>query len=399
MVKIAILGISNCVTKIGWVPICRELENEAEIINISLGDNITSYGMLRFLQEKNWLKDADYCYLDFNITTTDRILNKEISKEFCISCFAALLEAFLTHTRCTPIVLLISSRASMLGKIPRPMSASSWMIQLCKLYNVPYIDIEALFRRVYPPSLAKAFYQDSVHYGPELSVVLARFLKDIRPFCRQQFEGQKEDIKPLFQFDSASNLGVIRTNCEREIRGTDLIKKDCYILDKGKSLNLKITSMDLCAMLASFTPGITYTYISGSKTIRLQTKFKMPYFRIQDFPEYLSANPNGFEITGDKKTWDIEMLDNRYHDDPILEEKKVGPLGVADFLLCAVDTPYKTRMLLEKIEDISPEESFLSEEHFAFFKELLKSQSMPLYKKLSGIGRTAKLFLKNQLRG
>lgn len=398
MVKIAILGLSNCITKNGWVPIYRELENEAEIINISLGDSVTSYGMLRFLQEENWLKDTDYCYIDFSTKTTHRILNQEVNKEFCISCFAALLEAFLTRTRCTPIVLLFSSRASMLGRFPRSMSASSWMIQLCKLYKVPYIDVEALFWRVFPPAFAKMFYQDVVHYGPEFSWVLARFLKEIRPFCRQQFEGQKADIKPLFQYEAATNLGVIQSDCVREIRGTDLIKKDCYILDKGTHINLKITAMDLCTMLASYTPGITYTYISGSKTIRLETKFRMSYFRPRDFPEYLSANTNGFEITGDKKTWDIEMLDDRFHDDSSLKDKKVGPPGVADFLFCAKDTLLKTRMLMEKITDILPEESFLSEEHHAFFKALLKSRSIPLQKRLASIGRTVKFFLKKWLR-
>jgi len=110
MVNIAIMGLSNCVTRNGWVPIYRELENEAEIINISLGDTVTSYGMLRSLQEESWLKDVDYCYIDFNTKTTQRILNKEVSREFCISSFAALLEAMLTRTRCTPIVLLFSSR-------------------------------------------------------------------------------------------------------------------------------------------------------------------------------------------------------------------------------------------------------------------------------------------------
>jgi hypothetical protein len=402
MVKIAILGLSNCVTKNGWVPIYRELEHEAEINNISLGDTVTSYGMLRFIQEESWLKDADYCYIDFNTVATQRILNKEISPEFCISCFAALLEALLTRTRCTPIVLLFSSRRSMQGRIPRPLSASSWMIQLCKLYNVPYIDIEALFWRVFPPPFAKAFFKDAVHYSREFSAVLARFLKEIRPLCRQQFERQKADINPLFQFDTASNLGVIQTDCVRETRGTVLIKKDCYLLDKGKRLNLKVTTMDMCSMLASFTPGITYTYISGSMIIRLQTKFRMPYFRTRDFPEYLSANTNGFEITCDKKTWNMEILDDRFHDDPSLKDMKVGPTGVADFLLCAKDTPHKTRMLLEKIADISPEESFLSEEHHAFFRELLKSQSMPsipLQKKISIIGRTAEFFLKKWLRG
>ena len=125
----------------------------------------------------------------------------------------------------------------------------------------------------------------------------------------------------------------------------------------------------------------------------------MPYFRTRDFPEYLSANAAGFEITGDKKTWDIEMRDDRFHDDPSLKDMQVGLCGVNDFLLCAKDTPHKTRMLLEKIEDISSEESFLSEEHYTLFRELLRGQSMPLHKKLSAIGRTAKFFLKNRLRG
>jgi hypothetical protein len=228
--------------------------------------------------------------------------------------------------------------------------------------------------------------------------VLAHFLKEMRPICRQQFERQKADINPFFQFDVASNLGAIRTDCEQEARGTVLIKKDCYRLDKGKRLNLNITTMDLCTMFASFTPGITYTYISGSKTIRLETKYRMPYFRTRDFPEYLSANADGYEITSDEKPWDIEIRDKRFHGDPSLKDIEVGPCGINDFLLCAKDTPQKTQMLLEKIKQISPEESFLSEEHFTFFRELLKGQSLPLQKKMFGIWRIAKSFLKNGLR-
>ena len=393
MDKIAILGTSNCVTKNGWVHFCRKIENEAEIFNVSLGDSLTSYGILRFIQEESWLKDVDYCFLDFNITTTERIVKREIGKEFCISCFAALLEALLTRTRCTPIVLLISSQASMLGKVTRPESASSWMIQLCKLYRVPYVDIEALFWRVLPPPFARAYYLDAVHYGPELSAVIARFLKDIRPFCRREFKRQKAAVKPLFRFDTASNLGGIETDCIQEMRGTDLIKKNCYILENGKVLNLRVTAMDLCSMLASFTPGITYTYISGSKTIRLQTKFRMPYFRTQDFPDRVSAGADGFEITADKRNWDIEIRDSRFQNDQSLKDRKVHPCGVADFLLCAPDTPQQTQKLLEKLAKIVPDESFLLDEHHTYFRELLKNQSLPFRKKLYSIGRTVKFFL------
>jgi hypothetical protein len=82
-----------------------------------------------------------------------------------------------------------------------------------------------------------------------------------------------------------------------------------------------------------------------------QTKFRMPYFRTQNFPECVSTGTDGFEIAADKGNWDIEICDNRFQNNQSLKDKKVHPCGVADFLLCASDTQHKTQKLLEKIAD------------------------------------------------
>ena len=267
------------------------------------------------------------------------------------------------------------------------------MKQACKFYRVPYIDIEELFVHTFPRVFAKTYYSDSIHYGIEFSRVLARFLKEIRPYCREQWEKQRRTIKALFHFDIASNLNCIHTDCAREVKGTALIKQNCYILDNGRKLDIVISEMYLCSVLGWFTPGISYTYITGAQSIRMETKLRMPLFRVRDFSEYFSPNTSGFQMRVKKGPWDSEIIDDRYHDDPNMKPNEGAPIAVSDFLFCAQDTPEKTRTLLEKIRDLSPEESFLLPEHYALFSELLRKQPLPLKKKMMNLGRALRFSL------
>jgi hypothetical protein len=394
MEKIAILGTSNSITKIGYVPIYRGLEEGAEVINISLGNTIPSYGVLRFLNEQQWLKNADYCLIDFGVNTAQVLESQDASKGYCFSAFAALLECFLRQNRCTPIVLLFSPVQVMEGRME---SASGWMKQICKLYHVPYIDIEALFLQNIPRSQARIYYHDKVHYGPEFSHAIAQFLKDLKPYCKQQWENQREAIKPMFHFETASNLNCMATNHVEEYKGTALIKQNCHVVETERDLCLPVTDMYLCSVLAWFTPGRSFTYVTGKRTIRLLTETGMPLFRMRDLGEYLPPNQRGFQVSIKEKPWDREIVDHRHEDGTVILPLKGAPLAVADFLFCDMDTPDKALLLLERMKDISSEEAFLLPEHYGLFSDLLQTRQVPLIKRVKNVRRVLKFHLKARL--
>lgn len=103
--KIAIVGTSNSILKDGWVKYYRELVQDVEIDNYSLGSNSSLYGHY-ILEKKDILDKYDYCFIDFAVNDQHFFDKGLISEELLVASYLDFIRKF-RNSNCIPIFLIL----------------------------------------------------------------------------------------------------------------------------------------------------------------------------------------------------------------------------------------------------------------------------------------------------
>lgn len=219
MFNIVVLGTSNAILKNGYYTYLK-MNTEFNIDRYSIGDTTSISGVYNILTYD--IYKYDYAVIDFNLNEIKFMVEKNYPPEWCVSTFIYLLSKLVEHN-VVPIVLGLWHEDY--SYLP------SYQEEICKKYNIPFINMR------YLEIFGKNLYSDKAHYIPEFQSLIAE--KIIISIYKSDINRIKKiDIGEL-EFSLLSQKTYFSMNSVDFFRRKNsLLEKNLYKLNKDSSISV-----------------------------------------------------------------------------------------------------------------------------------------------------------------
>lgn len=232
--KIAVIGTSNSLMKMGWVASLREMVPAGTVIdNYSIGGSASLYGSF-VATRHNIGPSYDFAFLEFAINDQAILEIQQLTESYIAGSLAALLRHFAERAaQCVPIVVIMPIRDAVSHQ--RRDTTYNITRKLCEHYGVHYIDLYRPLRSILQNHTLdiSSWFSDPMHMSISAQAALAKV-------ARKTLDTPLPHLKPSRQLLSDApycfaipEVDLVFPSATKRIVGTSLIQHEVWSIGPG----------------------------------------------------------------------------------------------------------------------------------------------------------------------